>query len=71
MTSVDWVSIIVGGLGILGDYREPLNPLGPTSIFERDYAKRTARYNRNPRVASTLGGLALVAVAILMQFFKL
>lgn len=82
MTGLDLLSVLFGGLGVLmlalslrakptGGYREPLDPFGSQSVFERDFSRHEADYNRNPRAAVAKGGIAFIVVAILLQSFKL
>jgi hypothetical protein len=81
MTGIDWLSVALGGLGILmlalspfakptGGYREPLDPFGPAPLAERELSRHEASYNRNPRAIVIKGGIAFIIVAILLQFFK-
>ena len=81
MTGIDWLSIVFGGLGVLmivlspmakstGGYREPLDQFGPAPLAERELSRHEAEYNRNPRAAMIKGGLAFIAVAVMVQFFK-
>jgi len=82
MTGLDWLSVLFVALGALmlalsplakptGGYREPLDPFGPQSVFERDLSRDEAAYNRAPRTAVARGGVAFIVVAILLQCFKL
>jgi hypothetical protein len=82
MTGIDWISIIFGSLGLLmialapfakpnDGYTKPLDPFGPESIFERKVSRQEASYNQNPRLALIKGGIAFIAVAGLMQLFKI
>jgi len=81
MTDIDWLSIVLGGLGIVmiilspmakstGGYRESLDQFGPAPLAERELSRHEAKYNRNPRAAMIKGGLSFIAAAVMLQFFK-
>ena len=81
MTGIDWFSIVFGGLGILmiavspiakstGGYQDPLDQFGLEPLAERELSRHEAEYNRNPRAAMIKGGLAFIAVAVMLQSFK-